>query len=217
MTPFPVSQPVARTSAMPVAVRAAAGHLPRAAHPARGFFASTGDRHDAQTFFAFPRACAAALVSGRTQGRANQGTTRQPTNSAAPAFSAQAPLGAVQGSSALTPVSPAKEPVAIPASRAAAPGGSSRRPATRFAGCRRSAETASEAMSRSGWKPRTNPLFGGASKDRDIGNVAAWPLSNSPQMPLLNADWRKAHTATLPGQSRTCGHRPAFFSSTVRT
>lgn len=44
------------------------------------------------------------------------------------------------------------------------------------------------------------PPFGGASKDGDIGNVAAWPLSNSPQMPLLNAATRDRTPRTVVAQ-----------------
>jgi len=63
------------------------------------------------------------------------------------------------------PESRAKEPSAIqrkaPWIGPGGAGGSSRRPATRLAGGWRSAVTASEATSRSGWKPRAFPLSGG--------------------------------------------------------
>lgn len=55
----------------------------------------------------------------------------------------------------------AKEPVAIPPCQGVpVAGGSSRRPVSRVTGGRRSADTASEATSRSGWKPRALPPFG---------------------------------------------------------
>lgn len=76
--------------------------------------------------------------------------------------------------------SQAKEPIAIP-SRLDVPGvgGSSRRPASRFAGCRCSADTAAEAHGRSGWKPRaasspagSQPVAVGAALCLSAGHVA---------------------------------------------
>lgn len=74
---------------------------------------------------------------------------------------ADAKLGG--GDTAALTASQAKEPVAILPywARRLRAGGSSRRPVSRFTGCRRSADTASEAMSRSGWKPRA--LYTGAA------------------------------------------------------
>jgi len=78
--------------------------------------------------------------------------------------------------SSRNPKSQAKEPVAIPSYRAQRlrTGGSSRRPASRFAGCRRLADTASEVTSRSGWKPRTLPLSGRSGESRFAQSAAAW-------------------------------------------
>ena len=104
----------------------------------------------------------------------------------------------VAGSSpAAATKSQAKEPVAIqPGEHRQYPrpaGGSSRRPASRFAGCRLVAVSTAEAMRRSGWKPRTFPLS--ALHPRDAApSAAAW-----------KADTRISYRADAA--PRHCRHR----------
>ncbi len=106
-------------------------------------------------------------------------------------------------------ISQAKEPVAIqpgehhPFPRPA--GGSSRPPAWRFAGRSCSAVTAEEAMSRSGWKPRTSPHFADAAHRVPV--KAAFGRRRK-LLHLPSAADCKHHIIPLMGRSKT---RAAVF------
>lgn len=153
-----------------------AAHLTHHPSAGRAAIVNQGDRRASHTLRATACRGAVAFFSGRPFAGPDQGPARQPASARPPASPAQGALDVVQGASPLTR-SQAKEPVAIQRTRPitwrAPSGGSSRRPAARSAGCRRPAETASEAHEgRSGWKPRALLPFGGASPRAPLsGNV----------------------------------------------